>query len=327
MRSSNQEFSSYRQRRIGAGFTVVELLVSLAVVSVLLSLLLPAVQNARATARRSMCMNNLRQQGIGFSNFASTFGYFPGSGWGYSWLGMSDRGFGDKQPGGWMFALLPFVEQKSVYELAPRSAGGVVDVTNVDRLVLSPVVVYSCPERRSPIPRPSESEVSFFGSRRLRECIRSDYCGSGGTIGYEDFAGPNSLLESDAGLFSWPSTAKCNGVVFLRSQIRFADITDGASNVVITGEKWVSSPDAVQIRGGDNQPFTSGDCADVRRWGWRPPSRDGSSEGDDNAFGSAHNGGAGFAFCDGSVRFIGFSIDPYVFQSICSRNDGNLLSE
>jgi len=100
------------------GFTLVELLVVIAIIGVLVALLLPAVQAAREAARRSQCQNQLRQMAVGAMNHESAVGFFPSGGWGFFWVGDADRGFGENQPGGWIYSTLPFIEQQQLYDLA-----------------------------------------------------------------------------------------------------------------------------------------------------------------------------------------------------------------
>ena len=104
------------------GFALVELLVVITIIGILISLLLPAVQSAREAARRTQCPNNLKQMGLAILNHHQAHDYFPTTGWGANWVGDPDRGFTERQPGGWIYNTLPFIEQQTLRDIGSGEA-------------------------------------------------------------------------------------------------------------------------------------------------------------------------------------------------------------
>src|SRR5258708_2752379 len=97
------------------GFTLVELLVVIAIVGILVGLLLPAVQAAREAARRTQCQNNLKQLSLAMISHHTAHQKFPSGGWGWYLVADADRGTGPQQPGGWNYAILPYLEQEALF--------------------------------------------------------------------------------------------------------------------------------------------------------------------------------------------------------------------
>src|SRR3954468_2362390 len=97
--------------RARRGFTLIELLVVIAIIAILIALLVPAVQKVREAAARTQCINNLKQIGLAMQMNHDTVKAFPSGGWGWNWIGCPGQGTDPKQPGGWLYNVLPYVEQ------------------------------------------------------------------------------------------------------------------------------------------------------------------------------------------------------------------------
>ena len=94
-----------------------ELLVVITIIGILIALLLPAVQAAREAARQAQCKNNLKQLALGCLSHENLNKWFPTGGWGYQWTGDADRGTDWRQPGGWIYNIMPFVELQSLHDM------------------------------------------------------------------------------------------------------------------------------------------------------------------------------------------------------------------
>jgi prepilin-type N-terminal cleavage/methylation domain-containing protein len=132
-------------------FTLVELLVVIAIIGILVALLLPAVQQAREAARRSQCQNHLKQIGVGFLNFESTNKFLPGAGFSPWFVGDPQMGAGRKQPGGWMYQILPYIEEQALYDMPNDGQKKLVtqqQKTAAVAMQATPVTIFNCPSRR-----------------------------------------------------------------------------------------------------------------------------------------------------------------------------------
>jgi prepilin-type N-terminal cleavage/methylation domain-containing protein len=313
------------------GFTLIELLVVIAIIAILIGLLLPAVQKVREAADRMRCSNNLKQLGLACHNHHDTFGYFPSGGWGWNWTGDPDRGPGLKQPGGWIFSTLPFVEQENVYKLGAGLTGAAKQ-TAISQRIRIPLPIYNCPSRRAGGPFPNAGNYPYIetGSIITPEMARTDYVGNAGDQqSAENGGGPLSLAEGDNSAF-WgvaPYNSVMPGVIFQRSEIRIADVIDGTSNTYIIGEKYIAS-DLYEsgTDGGDNENMFTGYNNDVCRTTFRLPLQDRKSfqspPDPTFRFGSAHISGFNVMKCDGSVSLVNYQVDPLVH-----RNAGHRASD
>ena len=317
------------QRRVATpsscrGLTLVEILVVLAVVAVLLALLLPAVQATRESARLVQCRNNLKNMALAMHNHHDAVNHLPTGGWGYLWVGTPKRGNDPSQPGGWIFALMPYVEQSAIYKIAADAGSDAELRTLLAQMIQKPVPLYSCPSRRPNDPYPTQWQAR--NTDLVANVAKSDYAACAGSVFLDVGTGPISLAQGDSSAYSWPDYP-ADGICYLRSTVRFTDISDGASNTILLGEK--NLPRGNYYNGmdsGDDQSMYSGDDFDILRWTtlpWTPLNdRVGDVPGKEFArFGSAHRSGCNIALCDGSARIISYEIDAKLFESLGSRND------
>lgn len=186
--------------------------------------------------------------------------------------------------GSWCFHILPYMEQDKLYlEILKGQPGNAAVPTNY------------CPGRRPP---------QLYGGRS-----KIDYAGCVGTA--DDPEKP----------------AREDGIFAFKNKISFPQVVDGTSNTLMLGEKWLKPADYQTGTGdGDKNSCWIGGKVDTLRSSngeKRPPQRDPTPGDHHRAFGSPFPGGCNFAFADGSVRLIRYTIPPRTFGYLCSRDDGN----
>jgi len=332
------------------------LLVVITIIGILIMLLLPAVQAARESARRIQCSNNLKQLGLAALDCESSFGHLPSGGWGTSWIGDPDKGNGWKQPGGWVYNLLPFIEQQNLHD-SQSGLSGAARATAAYQMLQTSLTVINCPSRRPLALYPSYlsdtsngsypafgtgtafNPASGTGGPAPATVAKTDYAANGGDVPTYDNSnnsgisgwGPSSYAagSSAAAYQGWLDVANVStGVVFPASLISLAQVTDGSSNTYLLCEKYLE-PDYYfnGQDGGDNENAYMGDDPDLDRWGGPgvsggTPMQDTPGFNDIYNFGSAHPAGFGVVLCDGSVRVISFNIDPATHGHLCNRADG-----
>jgi len=307
------------------GITIVELLVTISILGTLAAILLPAVQRVREAARQTQCRNRLRQLGLAVDLHTDANGHFPTSGWGFRWVGMPDRGTGQKQPGGWIYNLLPYLEQSPL-----RESGGGLPVaaqrSALTRVSMTGLEAFQCPSRPTRRTGPAHPSVIPVNADWVPLVAKTDYAINEGDYPTGTDGGPNALSEGDSPAYPWTSTSQATGVSFLRSRIRRSEISDGLTNTVLAGEKniavdgYLTSSDP-----GNDQSMYSGVDWDVNRWTTEPPISDGSTHAS-TRFGSAHTSGCQIIFCDGRVTMIAWSIDQNIFRLLGNREDGEAVT-
>jgi prepilin-type N-terminal cleavage/methylation domain-containing protein/prepilin-type processing-associated H-X9-DG protein len=287
-------------------FTLIELLIVIAIIGVLIALLLPAVQGARNAAITLYCTNNLKQIGLGLHQFQNIYHVFPSNGgWDgqqtilsstgtpftpstfdfttnalYKW-GTGDRALGPfQQTGSWGFSILPFVEQEAIYRERKWTVG---------------VELYICPARRAADPLPTIAGDSL-----------GNYTGGGWLWGRTDYGVNLRTLDN---------RPNC---------VAITQIGDGLSNTIFVGEK---AYDRMKQTGSwyyDESFFLGGSKGTSRDAVGLSPDGPGINYKDN--WGSRHEGGVQFLFGDGSVRMLIFDTDPVLMAALLTPNGGETVT-
>jgi prepilin-type N-terminal cleavage/methylation domain-containing protein len=322
-------------RALHCGFTLVELLVVIAIIGILVALLLPAIQAAREAARRTQCQNNLKQIALGCLQHHDSFGTFPSSGWGWTWSGDPDMGFGREQPGSWLYHILQFIEERDLYALGSDGNQGTITAQQKAGAAIrevTPVSALFCPSRRAARSRPKTYAYSSKNSDTPPGPVvaMTDYAANVGPLTGNAGKPENSQLGGMPGSitgikdFAWPPLlSRQAGVIYGGSQVRMKHITTGTSKTYLCGEKYHTPPsyeDGSDYT--DTESAWTGNNDDNLRTCYLQPTQDrvGLKPEVYVAFGSAHSSAFFMANCDGSVDSIAYDINLDTFKEGCSRN-------
>ncbi|WP_231953877.1 DUF1559 family PulG-like putative transporter [Pirellulimonas nuda] len=350
-------------------FTLVELLVVIAIIGVLVALLLPAVQSAREAARRTQCINQVKQLMLAMQNHVGARKVFPSGGF-VSNPDLIDYMSGGKPAGpktqglSWAFQLLPYIEEDALHS-APQNSGATTRQAITDLLENSKVDGFYCPSRRGPTrnshpDRNTQNWLIDYAAAHA-DFTRSDigdatfdmmledarWCKArfvwAGLVNFNPFGSevkrpvltPSDPRRDYVGY--WGVIVRSNGNTAQRfyTPITFARITDGSSKTIVLGEKRLqpSEYDTGNFED-DDKGWSDGWDWDVIRYGLCQPEQDGMNNpptGQGNSirastFGSAHSGVFTAGFADGSARGMEYDIEPELFNRLCHRADGEIVS-
>ena len=332
------------------GFTLVELLVVIAIIGILVALLLPAVQQARETARRMSCTNNLKQLAIATHNHHDALQVLPHGG--IDWTHPPTYVDGvpmlkDRQFAGWGFQILPFLEQSTIFDGAGApylTAGWTPSEAASAQSMGVPILAFFCPSRRADKALQKLPAIAnWYGPTGTYSHAQTDYASafchpyyylSGLTPGTPQFA-PFSIKDpclSGAIVRLGPpnqdSDSLGNTNINVNNQINLGGILDGTSNTILYGEKCLNLAGLGAYQSDDNEGYTSGWDRDVNRNASLQPYPDKVARAagwGEFRFGASHPAGFNAVMCDGAVRFIPYTIERLVLHRLGSRNEGGVM--
>ena len=318
-----------------SGFTLVELLVVIAIIGILVGMLLPAVQQVRAAARRISCVNNLRQSSLALVNYQSSYQTFP-------------RGNRPIAPGGtgvwghsfWVQSLA-YADQENLFdEYTFENEGWTGDNLNkANRIVLDGVLIphLLCPS--SPLP---EFPEMFADGAEIQGSNNGVIPASGMKPCYTGVAGSVQHPTMRGG--SRGSTLSEGGCLINGKGISFDDIADGASNTILLGEQsdfsFLADGTKTECRSDGNHGFNMGtrDSNNGRIFNLTVlahPVNEKRIERVVGALGnlganrpiqSAHSGGANASLADGSVHFLSEDLNTQTLFNLADRDDGEIAA-
>ncbi len=310
-----------------SGMTLVELLVVIAIIGLLVALLLPAVQAARESARRSSCLNNIKQLGLALHQYHDTHGEFPpgsvGPRGGFpQFAGLKHHGLG--------IYLVPYLEQQSLFDEYHWDVSW-FDAPN-QPVVNTHLKIWQCPSAEpnriqdGSLVTVTPPPVTLFGGTAA--C--GDYAGMGHV---EPELARNGLIEAPAG--PRDEGGNFEGIFLINARRSLADIQDGASHTIMMAE-CAGRPQLWQgQREAPNLWLTGGPWASRNTLWCRGATWDGTELYgpcaincmNDRGVYSFHPGGANAVFADGSVHFLRADMEIQVFARLVTRAGGEVVTD
>jgi prepilin-type N-terminal cleavage/methylation domain-containing protein len=327
-----------------SGFTLVELLVVIAIIGILVALLLPAVQAAREAARRTQCVNHLKQIGLATQNYHDARNELP------------PMRVDDHQPT-FLFLILDYMEESQVKDLWDYNLGCFYDqkyttrtaqvsslfcpsMTHANLFVIEPPDNVHNHPRREP-PAEGGATTGYTGSISDYRAVMGSTC-----LQHPDIVAIGGVNASNGHLVDGPvpqanrdkvTYRDGKKLVSFKAMTSLKNITDGTSKTLLAGEVSLASSESGHAFNGDHQPaFSIGELAPFCQRCTLPPAPDNPPPGTvwgDNGFGGAHPGIANFVMCDSSVQSISRDVDLRVMDRAATRAgedpydfDGSALS-
>ncbi|MGC4006223.1 MAG: DUF1559 domain-containing protein [Pirellulales bacterium] len=263
------------------GFTLVELLVVIAIIGILMSLTLPAIQSVRENGRVTQCQNNMLNLYKASAGYESQFRVMVTGGWSQRWVGQPRYQL-EKQPGGWIYQCLPFMEENAL-----ATAEGIAGSQQRAQAVLPGLF---CPTRRAPtaLSFSTNDLLDALGTVSTTTAGRGDYAGSCGTLNTTICDSPSAAPTtiSPPSTTTW-SFATMNGAIIQRRGNRPPDIGDGKSRTYMFGEKAIAANQVDVGAAGDAYPPLTGFGSSTIRSTSSPIQSDFQNQAMNCAFGSA----------------------------------------
>lgn len=351
------ESSRLEPGRNKGGFTLVELLVVIAIIGVLVALLLPAIQAARESARRTQCLNNLRQVGLGCHLFESSTKYFPTAGGVVSQFLSNEELVKPKygfETAGWMYQILPYIEQQALQNMRKGDGAMNAGFVRTDMAEI-PVATFNCPSRtgRYAVHGP---DVYALGDYAGVMASHNDRGWPG--FAWEVTVGPRTdpASQETEQTLVWTGilvkgghvkTAPAPAQVWLWGKINSKSVQDGTSNTILVAEKSVQEAYwTIPTTGPPNRYphwevygyYVGADWPHMRQFGAQTdqtgvivPVRGDSDprpavgQFEEQGFGSAHPGIFCAAFGDGSTRTLNQDADLLLLDKLGKRSDGSTV--